>query len=52
MSNDERGGFSQSLGFVCKCFSAKNVASSLYLGLNKGFVVAAISKVIYNIVST
>ena len=39
-------GFSLSLGFVCKCVSAKNVGSSLYLDLNKGFVVAAVSKVI------
>ena len=30
-----------SLGFVCKCVSAKNVGSSLYLDLKKGFVVAA-----------
>ena len=39
-------GFSLSLGFVCKCVSAKNVGSSLYLDLKKGFVVAAVSKVI------
>ena len=36
-------GFSLSLGFVCKCVSAKNVRSSLYLDLKKGFVVAAIT---------
>ena len=36
-------GFSQSLGFVCNCVSAKNVGSSLYLDLKKGFVVAAIT---------
>ena len=47
ISNDERGGFSLSLGLVCKWVSARNVGSSLYLGLKKGFVVAAISKVIY-----
>ena len=46
ISNDERGGFSLSLGLVCKCVSERNVGSSLYLGLKKGFVVAAISKVI------
>ena len=37
---------------VCKCVIAKNVGSSLYLGRKKGFLVAAISKVIYKIVST
>ena len=36
-------GFILSLGFVCKCVSAKNVGSSLYLDLKKGFVVAAIT---------
>ena len=36
-------GFSLSLGFVCKCVSAKNVGSSLYLDLKKGLVVAAIT---------
>ena len=36
-------GFSLSLGFVCRCVSAKNVGSSLYLDLKKGFVVAAIT---------
>ena len=36
-------GFSLSLGFVCKCVSAKNVGSSLYLDLKKVFVVAAIT---------
>ena len=36
-------GFSLSLGFVCKCVRAKNVGSSLYLDLKKGFVVAAIT---------
>ena len=45
-NNDERGGFSLSPGFVCKCVSAKNLGSSLYLGLKKGFVVATISKVL------
>ena len=43
---------SLSLGFVCKRVSAKNVGSSLYLGLKKGFVLAAISQVIYKFVST
>ena len=46
ISNDERGGFSLSFGFVCKCVSGRNVGS-LYLGLKKGLVAAAISKVIY-----
>ena len=36
-------GFSLSLGLVCNCVSAKNVGSSLYLDLKKGFVVAAIT---------
>ena len=52
ISNDERRGFSLNLGFVCKCVSARNVGSSLYLGLKKGFVVSAISKVIYKFVRT
>ena len=36
----------------CKCVILKNVGSLLYLDLKKGFVVAAISKVIYKFVST
>ena len=45
-------GFSLSLGFVCKCFSAKNVGSSLYLDLKKGFVAAAITLFILQVTPT
>ena len=45
-------GFSLSLGFVCKCFSAKNVGSSWYLDLEKGFVAAAITLFILQVTPT
>ena len=53
MSN-ERSGFSPYNGFVFKCVSARNVRGPLYLylALEKGFVVTAISEVVYRFIST
>ena len=50
--DNERSSFSPCHGFVFKCVSARNVRSPLYLGLEKGFVVTAISEVVYKFIST
>ena len=52
IGNNEGNGFSLYPGFVFKCVSARNVRSPLYLGFEKGFVVATSNKVIYKFSST
>ena len=50
--NNEGNGFSLCPGFVFKCVSARNVRNPLYLGFEKGFIVAAPNKIIYKFIST
>ena len=50
--NNKGNGFSLSPEFVYKCVSTRNVRSPLYLGCEKGFVVAATNKVIDKFIST
>ena len=52
LCDNERSGCSPYIGFVFRCVSARNVRGPLYLGLEKGFVVTAISEVVYKFIST